>query len=158
MSILCLFILFLNRFGLLRKRFGLLKELLTWLDIWSLCILTICNFRYLPVLYPATLKSVGYYVIPSVQKFAFECPSVYLTALHFRSILSIFLPIFFKLCIRVDIRKEWCWIVGGSISSIKSRVMALDCIILCSYTELIFHGWVSCLPAALLLVLYVHCP
>ena len=27
-------------------------------------------------LYPATLKSAGYYVIPSVQKFAFECPSV----------------------------------------------------------------------------------
>ena len=28
------------------------------------------------LLYPATLKSAGYYVIPSVQKFAFECPSV----------------------------------------------------------------------------------
>ena len=27
-------------------------------------------------LYPATLKSAGYYVIPSVQKFVFECPSV----------------------------------------------------------------------------------
>ena len=30
-------------------------------------------------LYPATLKSVGYYVIPSVQKSAFECPSVRLS-------------------------------------------------------------------------------
>ena len=28
------------------------------------------------VLYPTTLKSVGYYVIPSVQKFESECPSV----------------------------------------------------------------------------------
>ena len=27
-------------------------------------------------LYPATLKSAGYYGIPSVQKFAFECLSV----------------------------------------------------------------------------------
>ena len=27
-------------------------------------------------LYPATLKSVGYYVIPSIQIIAFECPSV----------------------------------------------------------------------------------
>ena len=37
-------------------------------------------------LYPATLKSVGCYVIPSVQKFAFECPSVRQSALHFRSL------------------------------------------------------------------------
>ena len=29
------------------------------------------------------------------------------------SILSIFLPIFFKLCIRVDIRKKWFGIVDG---------------------------------------------
>ena len=27
-------------------------------------------------LYPATLKSAGYYVIPSIQKIVFECPSV----------------------------------------------------------------------------------
>ena len=30
-------------------------------------------------LYPATLKSVGYYVIPSIQKIAFECMSVRLS-------------------------------------------------------------------------------
>ena len=30
----------------------------------------------LSFLYPATLKSAGYYVIPSIQKFAFECLSV----------------------------------------------------------------------------------
>ena len=30
-------------------------------------------------LYPATLKSAGYYVILSVQKFASECPSVRLS-------------------------------------------------------------------------------
>ena len=29
------------------------------------------------------------------------------------SILSIFLPIFFKLCVRVDIRTEWFGIVDG---------------------------------------------
>ena len=29
------------------------------------------------------------------------------------SILSIFLPIFFKLCIRVDIKKEWFGIEDG---------------------------------------------
>ena len=27
-------------------------------------------------LYPATLKRAGYYVIPSIQKIAFRCPSV----------------------------------------------------------------------------------
>ena len=31
-------------------------------------------FELLPFLYPATLKSAGCYVIPSVQKFALECP------------------------------------------------------------------------------------
>ena len=29
------------------------------------------------------------------------------------SILGIFGPIFFKICVRVDIRKEWLWIVDG---------------------------------------------
>ena len=42
------------------------------------------------------------------------------------SILSIFCPIFFKLCIRVDSRKEWFGIEDELISSIKSRVIALD--------------------------------
>ena len=42
------------------------------------------------------------------------------------STLSIFLQIFFKLCIRVDIRKNWFGIVDGLIASIKSKVMALD--------------------------------
>ena len=66
-------------------------------------------------LYPATLKSAGYYVIPSVQKFAFECPSVCPSV-----------SASFPLYIRVDIRKEWFGIVDEKISSIKSRVMALD--------------------------------
>ena len=30
-------------------------------------------------LYPATLKSVGYYVISSIQKIVFKCPSVRLS-------------------------------------------------------------------------------
>ena len=65
-------------------------------------------------LYPATLKSVGYYVIPSIQKIVFECLSVYTSELRplidIRNLFSlaifgIFLPIFFKLGIRVDIEK-----------------------------------------------------
>ena len=46
--------------------------------------------QYTVFLYPATLKSAGYYVIPSVQKFAFEClsirPSVRPSALRFHSL------------------------------------------------------------------------
>ena len=67
-------------------------------------------------LYPATLKSVGYYAIPSIQKIAFKCPSVYTSELrpliNVRYLFSLaifggffFLPIFFKLGIRVDIEK-----------------------------------------------------
>ena len=40
-------------------------------------------------------------------------PLIDVNSLFPLSILSIFLPIFFKLCIRVDIRKEWFGIVGG---------------------------------------------
>ena len=53
-------------------------------------------------------------------------PLIEVKSLFPLSILSIFLPIFFKLCIRVDIRKEWLRIVDGLISPIKFRVMALD--------------------------------
>ena len=35
------------------------------------------NIFLLHFLYPATLKSAGYYVIPSIQKIAFERPSVH---------------------------------------------------------------------------------
>ena len=49
-------------------------------------------FFYL--LYPATLKSAGYYVIPSIQKIAFECPSLCMSvrasALRFHSLLTAF--------------------------------------------------------------------
>ena len=31
-------------------------------------------YELLPFLYPATLKSVGYYVTPSIQIFVLECP------------------------------------------------------------------------------------
>ena len=51
------------------------------------------------------LKSVGYYGIPSVQKFELSvCPSV--TISFPLSILSIFQPILFKLYIRDDIGEE----------------------------------------------------
>ena len=78
-------------------------------------------------LYPATLKSAGYYVIPSIQKIAFECPSVRLSvcpsvcpsvrpsvsASFSLSAGSIFEPIFFKLGMRVDIGKECSGIANG---------------------------------------------
>ena len=33
--------------------------------------------KWICFLYPATLKNVGYYVISSVRKLTFECPSVH---------------------------------------------------------------------------------
>ena len=66
------------------------------------------------LLYPATLKSVGYYVIPSIQKIAFEhpsiCPSVR-PSIHQRIVFT--LSIFFKLGMRVDIVKECSGIADG---------------------------------------------
>ena len=57
-------------------------------------------------LYPATQKVVGYYVIPSEP---FECPLVSssVRALFPDSNFSSFWPIFFKLCMDIDIRQEW---------------------------------------------------
>ena len=49
--------------------------------------------------YPTTLKSVGYYVIPSVQKFAFECPSFhqhFVSALYLEHLLTDFLQTLYK--------------------------------------------------------------
>ena len=40
-------------------------------------------------------------------------PLIDIKSLFPLSILIIFLPIFFKLCIRVDIKKEWFWIEDG---------------------------------------------
>ena len=56
------------------------------------------------MLYPP-FKNLCLSVGPSVR------PSV--SASFPLSILNIFLPIFFKLCTRVDIRKEWFGIVDG---------------------------------------------
>ena len=54
-------------------------------------------------LYPATLKTAGFYVIPSVQKFAFECPSVrlsvrqrFVSALYLEHFLTDFLQTLYK--------------------------------------------------------------
>ena len=47
----------------------------------------------------------------------------FVSTLYLEHFMTIF---FFKLCIRVDIRKEWFGIVDVKISSIKSRVMDLD--------------------------------
>ena len=79
------------------------------------------------LLYPATLISAGYYVIPSIQKNAFECPSVRpyvcpsvrpsvrpsVSASFSLSAWSIFQPIFFKLAMGVDIGKECPGIADG---------------------------------------------
>ena len=62
-----------------------------------ICSPKIGKKRY--VLYPATLKSALYYVIPSIQKFF--------------TIFGIPLPIFFKLGMRVDIVKECSGIADG---------------------------------------------
>ena len=96
------------------------------------------SVRFGRFLHLATLKSTGCYIISSVQKFAFECPSVHLCAcptacpsirqrfvstlfqVHFQPI------IFFKLGIRVDIGKECPGIADGKISTNKYRVMTLD--------------------------------
>ena len=40
--------------------------------------------------------------------------------------LSSFWPIFFKLCVDIDIREEWFGIANGLISLINNRVTALD--------------------------------
>ena len=68
---------------------------------------------------------MGYDVIPSIQKIAFECPSVsqslrlsvrtYIrpSAHLFHSAVSIFYPVFFKLAVRVDIEKECPGIADG---------------------------------------------
>ena len=61
-------------------------------------------------LHPATQKVVGYYVIPSEN---FEClsfrPSICPSALRFRTLTCSFWPIFFKLCMDIDIGEEWFW-------------------------------------------------
>ena len=62
------------------------------------------------------------------------CPSVrpsvcpYVSTLFPGSVLSIYRPIFFKLCIEDHIGKEWFGNKDGFISSNKYRVMTLDLI------------------------------
>ena len=71
-------------------------------------------------LYPATQKVAGYYVIPSEP---FECPFV--RASFPDSNLSSFWPIFFKLCVDIDIREEWFGMAMGFFLSILNSIMAL---------------------------------
>ena len=72
-----------------------------------------CGFFYTP---PA-----GYYVIPSEN---FERLSV--SASFPDSNLSSFWPIFFELCMDIDIGEEWFGIANGLNLFINNRVMALD--------------------------------
>ena len=54
------------------------------------------------------------------------CPSVHLSASFLDSNLCNFLPIFFKLCMDIDIGEEWFGITNGLNLFINNRVMALD--------------------------------
>ena len=84
-------------------------------------------------LYPATLKSEGYYVILSVQKFAFECPSVrsyvrpclrwYTCAAHFTK------------------KKYTCAAIFGLCDCHTSKHVQ-NGLEWCCVT--IFHGWKNC--------------
>ena len=66
-------------------------------------------------------KVAVYYIIPSEP---FGCPSV--GASLSNSNLSSFWPIFFKLCMDIDIREEWVGIFNVLTSFINNRVMAFD--------------------------------
>ena len=80
------------------------------------------------LLYPATQKVAGYYVLPSELWVSVHrpsiCPSV--CASFPCSNFSTFWPIFFKLCIDIGIGEEWYGIATGRISFWNNRVMALD--------------------------------
>ena len=110
---------------------------------WSGSLFLIAPFPDLCLLVlfiPRHFKKCGVLCYTLRKKFAFEClsvrpsvrPSVRLSvrpsvsASFPCSNLSIYQPIFFKLCIEVYIRKEWFGIEDGQISSNKYRVMALD--------------------------------
>ena len=83
------------------------------------------GFQTLLFLYPATQKVAGYYVIPSENfEILSVCPSV--SASFPDCNFSSFWPIFFKLCMDIDIGEEWFGIANGLNSFINNRVMALD--------------------------------
>ena len=83
-------------------------------------------------LYPATQKVAGHYVLPSELWVSVRPSSVCLSvrpsvsASFPCSNFSTFWPIFFKLCIDIDIGEEWYGIASGLISFWNNRVMALD--------------------------------
>ena len=85
---------------------------------------------FMCIFIPRHTKSGRYYVIPS-ENFeclsvcpSVRCPSV--SASFSDSNLSSFWPIFFKLCMDIDIGEEWFGIANGLNSFINNRVMALD--------------------------------
>ena len=70
------------------------------------CVIRFLKYIVAKFVYPQNLKSAGYYVIPSIQKIAFECPSVCLSvctsvrpsAHRFHSLLGAFLTNFLQHC------------------------------------------------------------
>ena len=98
--------------------------LLSWKFVRNIVKIIIHKIHVDLVFIPHHKKVAGYYVTPSES---FEFPSVRLSALRFRSLnLSSFWPIFFKLCMDINIGEEWFGIANGLNLFINNRVMALD--------------------------------
>ena len=74
---------------------------------------------------------IGLYVHPSI------------TASFPGSNFSIFWPIFFKLCIGIDIREERFGIASGLISFRNNRVMALDLCTKCVFPQYLENKWMN---------------
>ena len=67
------------------------------------------------------------------------CPS----ALHFRVPTLVSWPIFFKLCIGIDIGEEWYGIANGLILFRNNRVMALDLCKKCVFPQYLQNNWMN---------------
>ena len=82
------------------------------------------------MLYPTKILKFWVSVRPSVRLSVRPsvCPSVRppVSASFPESNLSSFSPIFFKLCMDINIREEWFGIANGLNSFMNNRVMALD--------------------------------
>ena len=77
------------------------------------------------VFIPRPKKVAGYYVIPS-EPFWVSVVRPSVSASFPDSNLSSFWPIFFKLCMDINIGEEWFGITNGLNSFINNRAMALD--------------------------------
>ena len=92
-------------------------------------------------LYPVTQKEAGYYVIHSEP---FECLFVHPSELRFHTLnFSSFWPIFFKLCMDIDIRGEWfgmsmgfiCqfWTALWPLFEVRFFLCSISCELICGF-------------------------